>query len=399
MIAIIERGVGPTKPATPERSAAPCSSRRNSPVIDNHPALSPELTVVVPTLNEAGNVEALYRAIAVSLDGIDWEILFVDDDSTDGTLGIVRSVARVDRRVRCIRRIGRRGLAGAVIEGFLASSAFAVAVIDADMQHDERLLPRMLQSLRGDADLAIGSRHVSEGRAEGGLSWWRMRMSEAATRAARLLFAIEARDPMSGFFMIRRDLAERIAPGLSSQGFKILLDLMVSAEKPLRIMEHGYEFRPRNAGVSKLDRAVTSEYIGLLVAKASGDRVSARFLSFALVGLSGFVVHLLLLHSLLATMMLSFVEAQLASTIGAMTYNFALNNAFTYRDRRLKGLSLVWGILTFYAVCSVGAVANVGVASWIYGNQPVWWLAGAAGAVMGAVFNYSATAAFTWRRA
>jgi dolichol-phosphate mannosyltransferase len=360
---------------------------------------SPELTVVVPTLNEVGNVEALYRAIADALDGIDWEVLFVDDDSTDGTLSLIRSLARADRRVRCIRRIGRRGLAGAVIEGFLASSAFAVAVIDADMQHDERLLPRMLQSLRGDADLAVGSRHVADGRDEGGLSWWRRRMSYAATRTARLLFSIKARDPMSGFFMIRRDLAERIAPNLSSQGFKILLDLLVSAEKPLRIVEHGYEFRPRNAGVSKLDRAVASEYIGLLVAKASGDRVSARFLSFALVGLSGFVVHLLLLHSLLATMLFSFVEAQLASAIGAMTYNFALNNAFTYRDRRLKGLSLVWGLLTFYAVCSVGAVANVGVASWIYGNEPVWWLAGAAGAVMGAVFNYSATAAFTWRRA
>jgi dolichol-phosphate mannosyltransferase len=166
----------------------------------------------------------------------------------------------------------------------------------------------------------------------------------------------------------------------------------------MRIVEHGYDFRPRYAGASKLDRAVASEYIGLLLAKASGDRVSTRFLSFALVGLSGLVVHLFLLHFLLATMLLSFVGAQLASAIGAMTYNFALNNAFTYRDRRLKGAALVWGLLSFYAVCSVGAVANVGVASWIYGNQPVWWLAGAAGAVMGAVFNYSATAALTWRR-
>jgi len=397
--AITECHVGPPNSATPDRSADSHSSCRISAVIGHDLTPSPELTVVVPTLNEVGNVEALYRAIAYALDGKDWEILFVDDDSTDGTLGVVRSLSRLDRRVRCIRRIGRRGLAGAVTEGFLASSAFAVAVIDADMQHDERLLPRMLQSLRGDADLAIGSRHVADGRAEGGLSWWRMRMSETATQAARLLFSIEARDPMSGFFMIRRDLAERVAPRLSRQGFKILLDLLVSAEKPLRIVEHGYEFRPRNAGVSKLDGAVASEYIGLLVAKASGDRVSARFLSFALVGFSGFVVHLLLLHSLLATMLFSFVEAQLASAIGAMTYNFALNNAFTYRDRRLKGLSLVLGLLTFYAVCSVGAVANVGVASWIYGNQPVWWLAGAAGAVMGAVFNYSATAAFTWRRA
>lgn len=399
MNAVTECGVEPTRSATRKRPGEPCSSGRTSPVIDTHPTPSPELTVVVPTLNEAGNVEALYRAIAGALDGNDWEILFVDDDSTDGTLDVVRSLARVDRRVRCIRRIGRRGLAGAVIEGFLASSAFAVAVIDADLQHDERLLPRMLQSLRRGADLAIGSRHVAEGRAEGGLSWWRMRVSQAATCAARLFFEIETRDPMSGFFMIRRDLAERLAPRLSSQGFKILLDLLVSADKPLCILEHGYEFRSRTAGVSKLDRAVASEYVGLLVAKASGDRVSARFLSFALVGLSGFAVHLLVLNSLLATTLLSFAEAQLASAIAAMTCNFALNNAFTYRDRRLKGPSLVWGLLTFYAACSVGAVANVGVASWIYGNQPVWWLAGAAGAVMGAVFNYSATATLTWRRA
>lgn len=398
MIAITGRVVAPTTSVPLVRPEALSSGGRNAP-LDDPPTPSPELTVVVPTLNEVGNVETLYRAIADALDGVDWEILFVDDDSTDGTLGVVRRLARVDRRVRCIRRIGRRGLAGAVLEGFLASSAFAVAVIDADLQHDERLLPRMLQSLRNGADLAIGSRHVAEGRAEGGLSWWRMRLSEAATRAARMLFEIEARDPMSGFFMIRRDLADRIAPRLSRQGFKILLDLLLSAEKPLCILEHGYAFRPRHAGASKLDRAVASEYVGLLVAKASGDRVSARFLSFALVGLSGLGVHLLVLHALLATMPLSFAEAQFASAIAAMTCNFALNNAFTYRDRRLKGLSLVSGLLTFYAVCSVGAVANVGVASWIYGSQPIWWLAGAAGAVMGAIFNYSANAAFTWRRA
>lgn len=398
MIALAETGIEVAKSGTGERTATAHFSCRNPAVIGHDLLPSPELSVIVPTLNEAGNVEALYSAIADALAGLDWELIIVDDDSTDGTVGIVRALALKDRRVRCIRRIGRRGLAGAVIEGILASSAFAVAVIDADMQHDERLLPRMLQSLRSGADLAIGSRHAADGSAEGGLSWWRRRVSEAATRAARSIFSIEASDPMSGFFMIRRDVAEKVAPRLSSQGFKILLDLLVSAARPLRIVEHGYEFRPRVAGASKLDSAVASEYIGLLVAKASGDRISARFLSFALVGLSGFVVHLLLLHSLLATTLLSFFEAQLASAVGAMTYNFALNNAFTYRDRRLKGLSILWGLLTFYAVCSVGAVANVGVASWIYGNQPVWWLAGAAGAVMGAVFNYSATAAFTWRR-
>ena len=112
------------------------------------PSPGPELSVVAPTFNERANVERLVEKLAATLAGVAWEVIFVDDDSPDGTAALVKELAARDARVRCIRRVGRRGLAGAVIEGALASAAPYVAVIDADMQHDETLLPRMLAVLR-----------------------------------------------------------------------------------------------------------------------------------------------------------------------------------------------------------------------------------------------------------
>ena len=359
----------------------------------------PELSVVVPTLNEVDNIVILYDALCRALVGINWEMILVDDDSRDDTVAVARMLAARDRRVRCLRRIGRRGLSGAVVEGMLSSSAFAVAVIDADMQHDEQLLPQMLRELRSGADLAIGSRHVDGGKASGGFSQWRRIASNAATQLARGLLRVQVLDPMSGFFAIRRDAAEAIAPRLSVQGFKVLLDFIVSADTPLKIVELPYAFRLRRRGQSKLDSSVVWDFAGLLLAKASGDRISARFLAFGLVGFSGLAVHLTVLNALLSGAMMRFDVAQILAAFAAMTWNFAANNAFTYRDLRLTGLDWVRGLLTFYAVCSIGAFANVGVASWVYGNDPNWWVAGATGALMGAVFNYAVTASVTWRRA
>lgn len=357
-----------------------------------------QLSIVVPTLNEAENIQLLYEAIRKCLTDIDWEMIVVDDDSTDGTVSVARNLAANDPRVRCLRRIGRRGLSGAVVEGILSSSAFAVAVIDADLQHDERLLRRMLAELHGGADIAIGSRHTPGGTAAQGFSGWRQSISNWGTRLAQRMLRVEVSDPMSGFFAVRRSVAESIVPRLSTQGFKILLDLLVSARQPLNVVEIPYIFRPRHHGQSKLDSSVALDFLGLLVAKGTGDRISPRFLAFGLVGLTGLGVHLAALSALLTYAPVSFDVAQVIAALAAMTWNFTINNIFTYRDRRLSGAGWFWGLMTFYAVCSIGAIANVGVASWVYGNEPIWWLAGAAGALMGAVFNYSVTSSVTWRR-
>src|SRR3954453_21980859 len=199
------------------------------------PQAAPRLSVIVPTFNERDNIEPLLRRLDSALAHLTWEVIFVDDNSPDRTWDVVRGLARQDSRVRCIRRIGRRGLSGACIEGILASSAPCAAVIDADLQHDETQLPKMLSLLDGGAaDLVVGSRYIEGGSADG-FNKQRAGASAIATEVAKRVLGVRIADPMSGFFMIRRDRFEELAPQLSTQGFKILLDLIATARGNLRV--------------------------------------------------------------------------------------------------------------------------------------------------------------------
>jgi len=385
-------------------SALPLSQPAGSPAIPTAPqavraaSRSPQLSVVVPTFKERDNVVALYRKLDAALAGIDWEVIFVDDNSPDRTWSVVRDLAEKDTRVRCLRRIGRRGLSGACIEGILASSAPFAAVMDADLQHDETRLPVMLAELAGGgADLVVGSRYVEGGSADS-FNRTRAGFSTAATVVAKQLLRIKIADPMSGFFMIRRDRFEELAPSLSVQGFKILLDIVATAHGQLRVVEVPFVFGARQHGESKLDSMVALDFFGLVLAKLTRDALSLRFLLFALVGSLGLAVHLAVLKLVLELTPASFALSQAIAAFVAMTSNFLLNNLLTYRDQRLKGLSILRGLVLFYLVCAVGLLANVGVAFSIYNQQPIWWLAGAAGALMGVVWNYALSSLLVWRR-
>lgn len=368
------------------------------PGVGNQAHEGPELSVIVPTFNERDNVTVLYRRLEATLVNVAWEVVFVDDNSPDGTWDVVRTLAQQDSRVRCVRRIGRRGLSGACIEGILASSAPYVAVIDADLQHDETQLPKMLLLLASDqAELVVGSRYI-EGYKSEGFNKQRAGASALATELARKALRVEIADPMSGFFMIRRDRFEQLAPKLSVHGFKILLDVVASANGALRAVEIPYTFGERQHGESKLDSMVALDFLGLVLAKFTNDAVSLRFILFAMVGGIGLVVHLTTLFIALQLFKAPFAEAQAAGAIVAMTSNFILNNFLTYRDQRLKGFALLRGLIAFYIVCSVGLLANVGVAFSVYDQEPIWWLAGMAGALMGVVWNYAMSGLFVWRK-
>ena len=357
-----------------------------------------QLSVIVPTFNESGNVAVLVQRLGVALAGIAWEVIFVDDNSPDGTADVVRGLSQRDPRVRCIRRIGRRGLSGACIEGMLASSAPCAAVIDGDLQHDETQLPKMLGLIEtGAAELVIGSRYIDGGSADS-FNSQRLGASKFATAVAQRVLRVKIADPMSGFFMIRRDRFEQLAPQLSIQGFKILLDVVATARGDLRITEVPYTFGSRLHGESKLDSMVALDFLGLVLAKLTNDLVSLRFLLFALVGSIGLCVHFAALYVALEVFLLPFAEAQACGALLAMTSNFLLNNFLTYRDQRLKGFGILRGLLLFYLVCSVGLLANVGVAFSVYDQEPIWWLAGAAGALMGVVWNYAMSGLFVWRK-
>ena len=358
---------------------------------------APELTIVVPTFNEKASIPLLVERLAQLLTSCDWEVMFVDDNSPDGTAAAARAIGANDSRVRCIRRIGRRGLAGACLEGMLASQARYVAVMDADLQHDEGLLVPMLEALRaGRADVAVASRYLYGGSAAG-LSKQRSRVSRGSNTLVRLLLGIDLTDPMSGHFMIRRDALEAIAPSLSTQGFKILLDILATARGSLRTIELPSTFRERQHGESKLDSKIALDFAALVTAKLTNDAVSARFLLFCMVGLTGIGIHLSILSALLITN-LSFGAAQAFATIGAIAWNFVLNNLFTYRDQRLTGWHFVTGLIRFQVICAIGAISNVGIATWIYDYDETWWIAGLGGALIGTVWNFVVSAALVWRQ-
>jgi dolichol-phosphate mannosyltransferase len=362
------------------------------------PCRTPVLAIVVPTYNEAENVPVMVARLEETLAGIDWELIFVDDDSPDGTAGRIRGLACANPRLRVLQRIGRRGLSSACIEGMLATAAPYVAVMDADLQHDERLLPEMLRLLRSEPlDIVVGSRYVAGG-AVGGWDQRRASMSRLATWLGHRLIKADLKDPMSGFFMLRTEILQPCVRELSGVGYKILLDLFATHPGPLRFRELPYRFRPREAGESKLDNAVLWEYLLMLIQKVIGPVIPARFIAFSLIGASGVLVHMLVLWLSFKLFGSSFLFGQAIAALVAMTSNFFLNNLFTYSDMRLRGWDMLRGWLSFVAACSVGALANVGIATWIFETHSLWVLSALAGILVGAVWNYAVTAVYTWKR-
>lgn len=365
------------------------------------PSAPLELAVVIPVFNESANVADMVRRLDAALAGRAWEAIFVDDDSPDGTADVARAIARADPRIRVIQRLGRRGLSTACVEGMCATAAPFAAVIDGDGQHDERLLSQMLDALRAepDLDVAIGSRFVPGG----GTGEWdkdRVAKSEFATRIAKRVLKADLADPMSGFFMIRTDVLRELAPRLSAIGFKILLDIMTASPRPLRFREFAYTFRTRRAGESKLDHVVAMEYLIALYDRMFGRAIPVRFAMFAAIGLLGLGVHLAALSFLFVGLGSSFLAGTIFATWVAMTFNFFLNNALTYRDRRLTGARALFdGWVSFCLVCAVGAIANVGIAAFLHDMRDgAWAVSAAAGVAVAAVWNYALSSRFVWGR-
>jgi dolichol-phosphate mannosyltransferase len=358
----------------------------------------PEVSVIVPTFNERENVVELTERIGACLSDFAWEVIYVDDDSPDGTAELARQLGAKDSRIRCVQRMGRRGLSSACVEGMLASSAPYLAVIDGDLQHDERLLPQMLAELKqGDVDMVVGSRYAPGG----GTGDWgagRIKLSKFGMRLSRMLVPDTLTDPMSGFFMLRRPVFEAAMRKLSTIGTKILMDLFSSSPQPLRFKELPYSFRLRQAGDSKLDSATAWEYAMLLLDKLFGHIVPVRFVAFCIVGAFGVGVHFAILTLLFRFERIGFLQGQAIATVCTMTFNFAVNNVLTYRDKRLRGVRWLRGWLSFNIACSLGACMNVGLATYLNETTGTRYLAALAGITVGAVWNYAVTKRLTWSR-
>jgi dolichol-phosphate mannosyltransferase len=358
----------------------------------------PTLGIIVPVLNEAENLAPFLNELESCLAEESWEVIFVDDESSDDTQQVVAALARKRGNVRLLERIGRHGLASACIEGMCGTFAPYLAVMDADLQHDPAILSTMLNALRdGPHNLAIASRYAGGG----GVGQWskrRHQYSQFATTVSKLVTHQEVTDPMSGFFMIKRELFDTAVHDLCGKGFKILLDILSSARDKVSLVEVPYTFRQRFAGASKLRVSIILEFAILLLDKTLGRIVPYRFVLFVLVGSVGAILHLSILGTLLLGFKIPFAVAQGVASLVAMVLNFTFNNSFTHLDHRLTGTGFFLGLIGFIAVCSVGAFVNIEVATYFYRLSVSWWLSGLLGALIGSVWNYTVSATLIWKR-
>jgi dolichol-phosphate mannosyltransferase len=354
-----------------------------------------ELAVIIPVFNERENVLPMVQALKRTLAGIDFEMIFVDDDSPDGSADLIRSLARTEPNVRVVQRVNRRGLASAVVEGMLSSAAPYLAVLDGDMQHDESILPEMLRRIKQDElDIVIGTRN-SGGGSMGSFSTGRVLLSNVGKRISAMLAQVSVSDPMSGFFMVTRGYLNEVVRSLSAVGFKILLDLLASSRRPARVAEIGYTFRDRSHGESKLSATVCLEYVELILDKMIGDWIPVRYAFFGLIGAVGVLAQLAIVAGVLYKLPL--MRAQAVGAFCAMILNYGLNNRLTFRARRRRGMAWLSGLLGFMAACSVGLYCNLQVAEGVYNSGIPWLPSSLAGIFVGSVWNYGVSSMLVWR--
>ena len=360
-----------------------------------------QLSIIVPTYNENKNIIPLVKSLQDSVRVNNYEIIFIDDNSPDHTYETIKSISEKNNRIRCIRRIGRRGLSSAVIEGCLSSSADFLLIMDADLQHDEKKINKMFDKVKNnDLDLVIASRFLKK-KISSGLSKRRNYISNLANFLANKITGVNLSDPMTGYFIIKRHTFDKLAPNLTGLGFKILLDIFSSTDEKLTYEEISFDFKSRKYGTSKLDSFVVWQYLLLLWESKFGKIIPARFISFCTIGGTGVFIHVFILYISLQ-FSLSFILSQSLATLVAMTSNFYLNNILTYRDKRKKGVYAVKALFIFYLTCGVGALANIGIASYIYqGNifniSGIWYFSGILGALTGAVWNFLMSSLITWK--
>lgn len=359
----------------------------------------PKLSVVLPTYNERDNVIPIAKQLLALQKAYDLEIIFVDDDSQDGTADVVRELAHLHPEVRLIRRVGRAGLSSAIKEGILDATGDLVVVMDCDGQHEPAMVLAALRSLRETgADLLIGSRFLPEAQIKG-LSPKRERNSTVANAVARFSLPRyrQLTDYMSGFFVCQLQPVLPYVRQIDVNGFKFLYELLAISRGRLTVGEVPLRFQPRISGESKLNLAVVWD-LGISILHTLLLRsVPRRAISFALVGATGIATHLLVYFLARQLLGVDFEWAQSFAVITAATTNFLINNILTFRTQQLKGWAILVGLLRFLLVTSMGMVANVGVSSALYHRateQPL--LAMFAGIAVDFVWKYAASSKFVW---
>ncbi|MGQ7848577.1 glycosyltransferase [Granulosicoccus sp. 3-233] len=366
-------------------------------------AQSCDLSVIIPTYNESENIQLLLGRLADVLNGIDYEIIVVDDDSPDLTWKVVEQLGLKDKRVQVIRRLDRKGLSSAVTTGMLESRGNCLAVMDADLQHDETILPTMFKRIAGeDYDICVGSREA-EGGGYGDWSANRKLVSSGARWLANVMMGELVLDPMSGYFAVSRHYFQQTIDKVNPQGFKILLEFLARGESP-RVCEVGYEFRNRIHGETKLNASVALEYLLALVDLRFGWLVPNQFVKFGLVGISGSLVNFFG-FALAQGLGMSIPLAVVLGVELAIVWTYFANNFFTFTPMTFRGRNFFMGLLLYQLVCCYGLVVQLSVVQMLLTNFPFMreglatlYLVYMVGVAFAAVGNYFLHSYYTWNR-
>lgn len=351
-----------------------------------------KLSLIIPTYNERDNIFTVADIVDKALRNVDYEIIFVDD-STDDTPDILEQVSYINSHIRYEHRVLERGLGTAVVRGFELAKGDVLAVMDADLQHPPEMLNAMLEEIERDVDIVVPSRFVAGGE-DGGLSPIRKLISAGARYMARLALrrVRMISDPTSGFFMMRRSVIEGVS--LRPIGWKILIEVLARG-KYHTVIEIPYVFRARSAGESKMSLREQWNYVkhlSLLVRDSPADR---RFVFFAVVGLSGVLVNMLV-YVLAVRLGITVSFAGLVSALVALLSNFTLNDRITWSD--IKGSSWMIRAVKYFSVSLIGIGIDVGILNLLYHDARVHYiLANLVGIIVATVWNYVLSNYWTWR--
>ena len=385
--------------------------------LPHSPVALPVVSVVTPTYNEAENVPLLIARLHDALEGVSHEIIVADDDSPDRTWAVAEEIAAKDPTVTVMRRFHDPGLSASVLDGMSVARGEVLAVIDADLQHDETVLPRMVELVRsGEADVCVGSRST----VGGGYGDWaasRRLVSWVATLIARLLLRVPVSDPMSGFFVVSRRAYEDTAARLNPQGFKILLEF-VGRNRDLRVHEVGYEFANRVHGETKLNRSVIRSYLLGVAELRVGRQINPQFVLYVLVGLVGLAVNSAaftfaealgfpLIDTGLNEALDPIASSFLFSVQISIFVLFVMNNEFTFWEQRYRGWKLVPAFAVYEVMSLVGtgvhvavftSLQNTGFLLSVFGSGPTRVIHNLMGYVVALVVNWFLNTTYLWRR-
>ncbi|AXR61824.1 glycosyltransferase [Leptospira mayottensis] len=378
----------------------------------------PQFSLILPTYNEKENLILLLPKLIALFKSkkIDYEIIIVDDDSPDLTWKWFQNKEKEFPSVRLIRRIHEKGLSSAVLTGMASSQGEYLCVMDADLQHDENILPEMIIKL-SFSDIVIGSRRVENGN-YGEMSSVRRLISYSATLLAKLLLPLPTTDPMSGFFAMRREVFETTKSKINPRGFKILLEFL-GRTKDLKVSEVGYSFRKRNHGETKLSSSVIKQYLIALFELRFGSFVSIEFIKYGITGFSGVFVNLggqYLYNNVLAINVVEQIQSAISLPSGAIVFgfelsvltNYFLNNIWTFSDRKNVGfLDNTIGFLKFNVISLLGFLIQF--STWFFLVKyfqiyypdflPYWltYMGNIVGILLATATNYFLNRNFTWK--